>query len=108
MIRMAGALILAAAFLASSGIRAQQPGAAFDVASVKPNKTGDRSSTSRDLPGGQFEAINIRLTSLILQAYDVMPFQVIGGPGWMASDAFDIVAKAPEGGLDANGQLRPE
>jgi uncharacterized protein (TIGR03435 family) len=108
MIRMAGALILAAVFLAASGVRAQQPGAAFDVASVKPNKTGDRSSTWRDLPGGQFEAINITLASLILQAYDVMPFQVTGGPGWMAGDAFDILAKAPEGGLNADGRLRPE
>ena len=31
------------------------------------------------------------------EAYRLRPFQVIGGPGWITIDHFDINARAPEG-----------
>jgi uncharacterized protein (TIGR03435 family) len=46
--------------------------------------------------------VNLKL--LMTVAYDVRDFQIVGGPGWLATDRFDIVAKA-EGVPD---QLTPE
>ena len=68
----------------------------FEVASVKPNNSGSRASSSRSLPGGGFTATNIPLRLLILQAYRIKGFQLTGGPDWLDSARFDIAARAPE------------
>lgn len=47
------------------------------------------------MPGGRFEIRGATMLDLISDAYGVEPKMVIGGPGWLASDKFDIVAKAP-------------
>ena len=44
--------------------------------------------------GGRFSATNVPLKILIALAYHVRPEAVTGGPGWLGSDRFDIVAKA--------------
>jgi len=78
-----------------------QPGGAtptFEVASVKPNKSGDGRVMLGIQPGGRFTATNVALRMLIRTAYQLQDFQIVGGPGWIASDRFDIVAKA-EGNL---------
>ena len=67
--------------------------AAFDVASVKPNKSGEPSVRFRLQPGGRLTAQNAPVQSLITFAYAVQPFQLDGGPGWVRSDRFDITAK---------------
>ena len=66
----------------------------FEVASVRINKTGTLNRLFRPQPGGRFETTNVRLRDLIQFAYQVRPFQVEGGPDWMDSVGFDIVAKA--------------
>jgi uncharacterized protein (TIGR03435 family) len=66
----------------------------FDVASVKSNRSGDLHMGVRDEPGGRFVATNLPLRQLIAIAYKLRDFQLVGGPSWMASDRFDIVAKA--------------
>jgi uncharacterized protein (TIGR03435 family) len=71
--------------------------AAFDVASVKPNKSNEPRVGIRGLPGGQFVATNVTVQLLIQNAYRVQGFQIAGAPNWVASDRFDIVAKAPAG-----------
>lgn len=95
--------------LAGSPLRAQTPAAeslAFEVASVKPNKTGDGRIMLGMQPGGRFTATNVPLRMLIRQAYDVQEFQIVGGPDWLGSDRFDIVAKAPDGEFTAD-LMRP-
>jgi uncharacterized protein (TIGR03435 family) len=74
--------------------RAQAVNPVFDVVSIKPNTSGDTRVTNRVQPGGRYTATNITLRQLIRDAYRVQEFQVVGGPGWMSSDRFDIVAKA--------------
>lgn len=69
----------------------------FDVVSVKPNKSGDQRTMIQMPPGGRYTATNIPLRLLLRQAYEVQEFQIVGGPNWLASDRFDIVAKAPDG-----------
>ena len=68
----------------------------FEVASVKPNKTGAPGG-SFVMPPGRFTATNIPLKVLITNAYQLSFFQVIGGPDWVSTDRFDIAAKAPDG-----------
>ena len=69
-------------------------GPAFEVASVKPNKSGDGDSRLGIQPGGRFIATNVSLRMLIRSAYQLQEFQIVGGPGWIDSERFDIMAKA--------------
>src|SRR4051812_23742138 len=66
----------------------------FDVASVKPNKSGDGRVMMGLQPGGRLTATNIPLRMLIRNAYRLQDSQLVGGPGWVATDRFDITAKA--------------
>src|SRR5262249_22304934 len=66
----------------------------FEVASVKPNKSGDGRMMIGMQPGGRFTATNVPLRMLIRSAYQVQDFQIIGGPSWLGADRFDVVAKA--------------
>ena len=66
----------------------------FDVASVKPNTSGDRrSSLQMTLPDG-FTATNQTLQTLISVVYQMPAYRMSGGPDWLASARFDIAAKA--------------
>jgi bla regulator protein blaR1 len=71
----------------------QSPAPTFEAASVKPNKSGDGGSFIRRQPGGRMTATNMPLGVLITFAYLLQPSQLVGGPGWIANDRFDIVAK---------------
>jgi len=89
--------------LAAPFLRAQAPssqsGAAtpvFEVASIKLNTSGSNGIMIGNQPGGRLTVTNGTLRTLIGFAYRLPPgAQVIGGPSWLNSDHFDIVAKAP-------------
>jgi len=68
---------------------------AFEVASIKLNKSGNLNSSTSGR-SGSFTATNITARQLIVYAYRLREFQVDGGPGWMRSDRFDILARSPE------------
>jgi bla regulator protein blaR1 len=92
------ALVVCALSPLRAVIRAQLPvpdgPAAFDVASVKPNVSGDLRVTLQAMPGGRFIATNAPLRTLIREAYALQGSQLSGGPGWLDSDRFDVVAKS--------------
>ena len=46
-------------------------------------------------PGGGIRIVNVSLKGIVQFAYGVEKFQVAGGPGWIDSDRFDILAKPP-------------
>jgi uncharacterized protein (TIGR03435 family) len=73
---------------------APQPLPAFEVASIRVNKSAQLGRQLRPQPGGRFEAINMRLRDLMQFAYQVRGFQIEGGPAWIDEVGFDIVAKA--------------
>ena len=75
--------------------------AAFDAATIKPNTSGEMRVSMRFLPGGSYEASNVTLRSMIQQAYRLAEFQVLGGPEWLATDRYDILAKSPAGSTQA-------
>ena len=88
------ALINAVQSSAQTPAPAASPAPAFDVASVKPDKSGGMGTRIMFQPGGRFNATNITLKFLIRVAYEVQDFQISGGPPWLNSDRYDIDAKA--------------
>ena len=67
----------------------------FEVASVKPNKSGTRMIRISNTPG-RFSAINVTPKMLIRFAYNIKDSQLLGGPSWLDSEYFDIDAKTDE------------
>ncbi|MBI2686546.1 MAG: TIGR03435 family protein [Acidobacteria bacterium] len=65
----------------------------FDVATIKPNAGNDQRAMVRVQPGG-LSATGINVRFLMMQAFDIRDFQIIGGPGWITTDRYDINAKA--------------
>ena len=83
-------------FLLALGLFGQSstPPLTFEVASVKPSATDDRRTMIQIQPGGGLRTGGTSLKMLLTFAYDVREFQITGGPGWINTDRFDIVAKA--------------
>jgi uncharacterized protein (TIGR03435 family) len=80
-------------------VRAQVPSIdelpAFEVASVKPNTSGEMRAGMMNQPGGRLTVTNNTVQNIIRNAYQLQDLQIVGGPDWLASERFDIVAKAP-------------
>src|SRR5437879_6907012 len=84
---------------------------AFEVASITPCKpgtpeppmehTGMAQFTS---PGGRFRASATTLKFLLEWAYGIQPSQHSDGPSWIATDRYDIVAKAEGNPTEAQMQ----
>src|SRR5580698_11053796 len=91
----AGVLVL---FLAEAGaqsttpqVRAPQP--VFDVATIKLVPQEEKSGRFIKMDGlHRFVAKDYTLKLLIAAAYDMNPRTISGGPGWMDSDHFDLLA----------------
>ena len=77
-------------------LAAQQPAPAFDVVSVKANRSGDAEGSIGPRPGG-YAMTNVPLRLLIIRAYELRAFQVAGGPGWIDGERFDVTARAADG-----------
>jgi uncharacterized protein (TIGR03435 family) len=80
----------------------QEAKPSFEVASVKrsaPGGRGQRLTSS----GGRFSAGNMPLRRLLVIAFNrndgaaFLNNRIIGGPGWIDTDTFDIEAKSEEG-----------
>jgi uncharacterized protein (TIGR03435 family) len=79
----------------------------FEVASIRPNNTGPQQFSLDQfvsLPGGRFTATNVTLVDVIVHVYPTRRIQMQGGPDWIDSKRFDIVAKADED----EGEVKPE
>ena len=78
---------------AVASLAAQQPAAPrFEVASIRQNVSGAGSS-SLNFNGETFTTTNFPLVGLIQWAHEISAPQLVGGPDWVRSDRFDIVAK---------------
>jgi uncharacterized protein (TIGR03435 family) len=78
---------------------ADSPPLKFEVASVKPNKSGSH-FFSMILPGGRFTATNNTVRALILNAYNqIPPYLLSGGPSWIDSESYDVDAKPADGAI---------
>ena len=79
----------------------QQP--AFEVASIRsaaqitPDMiTSGKLHVGMKIDAGRVDIGFASLRDLVMQAYEVKPFQVTG-PDWMSAQRFDILAKMPDG-----------
>ena len=77
-------------------LQAQPPVATFDVVSIKPNKRGAPSSETDTTPG-RLQLINVTPLSLLLRAFGVMGVQIVGAPGWLSTERYDVVATVADG-----------
>jgi uncharacterized protein (TIGR03435 family) len=68
----------------------QAPAPAFEVASVKPTPG---SQIALEVEPQRFHMTNA-LDYIVRWAYDIKPYQLIGGPAWVTSDRFEIQATA--------------
>jgi uncharacterized protein (TIGR03435 family) len=80
---------------------------AYEVASIKPDKSGTDMTMLRTTPVG-FIATNVPLKMLIQQAYGVEDNQILGAPSWIGSARFDIEAKVSSSETDALRDLSPD
>ena len=81
-------------------LRAQTRFDEFEVASIKKAELDARGRYIRMQTAHQFLAYNHALKTLMAAAYDVSPQAISGGPSWVESERYEILAKAP-------GDVRP-
>jgi len=72
----------------------------FEVATIKVSQPGLAGRWIRMQSAHQFAARNHALRTLLAAAYNLTPQAISGGPSWVDSDRYDILAKAP-------GEARP-
>jgi uncharacterized protein (TIGR03435 family) len=84
-----------AAFLILAGLAMAQsePGPRFEVASIKPAAPDQRGTFIRNMPGGRLNITNMTMKEMITFAWRIQPFQISGGPSWLDSVHYDILAK---------------
>ncbi len=68
------------------------PAPVYEVASIKPDKSGNDMIRMMARPDG-FTGTNITLQMLIRNAYGVEDNQISGAPSWLNSEKYDIEAK---------------
>jgi uncharacterized protein (TIGR03435 family) len=74
---------------------------AFEVATIKPTDPDFKAGRFITMQGtNRFVEKNYTLKLLIAAAYDLNPRTISGGPGWIESDHYDILAVTP-------GEVRP-
>jgi uncharacterized protein (TIGR03435 family) len=77
--------------------------AAFETASVKVNRSG-QDSMSAGRNGNRYVALNAPLKFLLLTTLGTGfdPSRLLGGPDWIETERFDVVAVLPEGAQPAD------
>lgn len=91
-------LLIAGLILSVCGTGAQTPPAspAFEVATIKPTALDTHAGRYIVMRGNnRFVAKYYTLKLLIAAAYDVSPKVIFGGPQWIESDHYDILALTP-------------
>lgn len=72
------------------------PGAApprYEVASIKPSNDNDPRYSFDIEPGGSLSAAGITIKRLLMTAYNVQGFRIVGGPAWVGSRRWQVQAK---------------
>lgn len=89
-------IVFAASAATGQATPSQRP--SFDVSSVRAHDPSDRKNFNnfQTYPDGRFTSDNASLWMLIHYAFQVQPYQIAGGPGWLRSVGFDINAKPAE------------
>jgi uncharacterized protein (TIGR03435 family) len=98
MVRQIAVAIL---IFSTSGMLAQTPAPrpaaeTFEVATIKPVESSEKSSRFIKMEGPhRFIEKDYTVKLLIAAAYDLNPRTISGGPAWIGSDHYDILALTP-------------
>jgi bla regulator protein BlaR1 len=89
----------------------------FETSSITPNKNGEpmagfkiigRPAVAIMWRPNQFMATNFSLRMLLMRAYDVQNDQISGGPSWLDSEKYDVLAKLDKSTADELPKLSPD
>jgi uncharacterized protein (TIGR03435 family) len=83
--------LFAATLVVASVAAAQVP--RFDVALVKRNVSGAGSSNAQIHPGG-VTLVNVAIRDVLKNVLNLPDFAIVGGPEWLVTDRYDILARA--------------
>src|ERR1700754_3381622 len=97
MYRNAGVRLVLSSLLTIMAALAQQP--KFEVADVhvSPTARGFAQNFGGALLAERHINRDATMLQLITAAYGTPESDISGGPGWVSSDLFDVIAKAPDG-----------
>ena len=87
------ALAIATAALALAQTRDFESKLKFEIASVKPADPNAKTNSSSRDAGEGLNITNVPVRNLITLAYNLRDFQLVGGPGWINTEGYDVVAK---------------
>jgi uncharacterized protein (TIGR03435 family) len=95
-VRLLIALVFAGfgAITLSSQPSTPQAGVAFDVASIRANRSGSGRVSSDLSPAGRLTLTNVSVRELIRDAFRLRDVQIVGGAPEILRERFDIVANA--------------
>lgn len=107
--------------VAAPGVLGQGSAPSFDVATVRLSSPTNPVTGFPSILAGRFTASNVTVESLIGFAYDI-PWSLnssrvvfiprspnlLGGPGWVSSDRYDISAKADDSFAEGWNKLSPK
>lgn len=95
---MKAAIALLALLFVPNARAQSQPGARpeFEVASIKLHQ-GSLTMSGLDISGARVSVYASTVAELIAIAYNIRDYQLTGVSGWVQSDRYDVIAKAPVG-----------
>ena len=76
----------------------------FDVASVKSSPS--QGNLSIQIRGSEFFATHVSVVDLMSYAYGVHSRQIVGGPAWLSSERYDIMARPNISGRPSSSQVK--
>jgi uncharacterized protein (TIGR03435 family) len=88
-----GMLALCGALCGAAFAQSEAPAPAFDVADVHASSRGIREGALY-LHANRLEMHGVTMLHLIATAYGVAEDKIFGGPNWLDTDRFEIIAKA--------------
>jgi len=104
-VRFVMGLILA--FVSCSCLLAQQrsePPASFAVATIKPSAPDTQ--TALQIRGNRFATEGTTFVDVFKYAYNIQPDQLVGGPGWLRTARFDILADPETDSRPTSDQMK--
>jgi uncharacterized protein (TIGR03435 family) len=78
----------------------------FDVATIKPDPSGDSTIRGLTMNRRNFRIRNGSLGDLVSFAYNVQVKQIVNGPTWLENDRYDLDAVPDKEGAPSPDQLR--
>jgi len=106
MTRIIACIVLALCLASIAFAQSTEPLPRFEAADVRVSPRSVNPQTGGGfIRGGRYQFRKATMVDLISSAYGVEPDKVHGGPSWLESDRFDIVAKAPANTTNETAKL---